>query len=174
MKIRFAMLAMSIVLVLSLLDASANAPQRRDGSYLCAEKFGAGLAYNEKTKKWEGTQLRPELKFILELKFVREGRWRPSEKYGDISTEGFEYDYAEYEASVTEAGKNAFTCNGSTSEEARLDDAEFMNCRANLDDYQFNFQTNRFLRAYLVGYVGGADNKDDTPSVSGGVCTKIK
>jgi hypothetical protein len=40
-------------------------------------------------------------------------------------------------------------------------------------DYQFNLRTNRFLGAYLEGYVDGKDNNDDTPFVSGGTCSKI-
>jgi hypothetical protein len=32
----------------------------------------------------------------------------------------------------------------------------------------------RFVEAYLMGFITGQDANDDTPLVSGGVCTKIE
>ena len=43
-----------------------------------------------------------------------------------------------------------------------------------LPSYQFNLTNNRFLSIYDFGYIDGRDNNDETPSVSGGTCTKIE
>ena len=40
-------------------------------------------------------------------------------------------------------------------------------------DYVFSLKTNRFLSIYSIGYMDGEDRNENTPSVSGGTCTKI-
>ena len=40
-------------------------------------------------------------------------------------------------------------------------------------DYVFSLKTNRFLSIYSIGYMDGEDSNENTPSVSGGTCTKI-
>jgi hypothetical protein len=42
--------------------------------------------------------------------------------------------------------------------------------------YRSNLKSNRFLRSYPGGYLGGNDNGDeiDPPYISGGTCTKIE
>ena len=41
-----------------------------------------------------------------------------------------------------------------------------------LFEYKFNLKNNRFLRAYLAGYVNGMNENSDTPYVSDGTCIK--
>jgi hypothetical protein len=47
-----------------------------------------------------------------------------------------------------------------------------LNCATALFEYKFNLKNNRFLRAYLVGYVNGMNENSNTPYVSGGTCIK--
>jgi hypothetical protein len=49
----------------------------------------------------------------------------------------------------------------------------FFYCSDGIGDYTFSIKTYRFLKSYMIGYVGGKDNNDDTPSVQAGTCTKI-
>jgi hypothetical protein len=39
--------------------------------------------------------------------------------------------------------------------------------------YEFNVVNHRFLKIAIGQYVDGGDENSDTPSVSGGLCTKI-
>ena len=153
-----------VSLALSLFCASSVAQQRRDGAYFCTEEFVGGLSYNENTKKWESSRFKPHRKFVLRLKFIQAQSKKKS--YG-------EYNYAEYETTVTGAGETfAAPCTSGTSPVERLS-YEVMSCQALFMDYHFHFKTNRFIRAFLFGYFSGVDNNDDTPSVAGGICTKI-
>jgi hypothetical protein len=46
-------------------------------------------------------------------------------------------------------------------------------CRTKFFDFTVNVKTLRFLRVYSEGYVGGKDIGTNTPSVSGGACTRL-
>jgi hypothetical protein len=56
----------------------------------------------------------------------------------------------------------------------QIDELGFLVCRTRLYNYKFNLKAGRFVEAYLMGYIGGDDTNDDTPVLSGGVCTKIE
>jgi hypothetical protein len=40
-----------------------------------------------------------------------------------------------------------------------------------LIEYKFNFVNHRFIQIYKGGYINGANGNNDTPKISGGVCT---
>jgi hypothetical protein len=91
-------------------------------------------------------------------------------KYVRTATEG-----DEYAATVTLDGRNdALPCIAYRTELAQIDDLGFLVCRTKLYNYKFNLKAGRFVESYLMGYISGDDTNDDTPVLSGGVCTKIE
>jgi hypothetical protein len=138
--------------------AVSFAQQSKEGAYSCAAESSGGIFYNDQTKKWEGTSFRPLSKFILRLKYVR------------TTTEG-----DEYAVTVTPSGRNdALPCISYRTQLAQIDEFGFLVCRTESYNYKFNLKAGRFVEAYLMGYINGHDTNDDTPVVSGGVCTKIE
>ncbi|MGY4501085.1 hypothetical protein ACVWYH_005016 [Bradyrhizobium sp. GM24.11] len=82
----------------------------------------------------------------------------------------------EFKVTLTEAGSSKNTpC--SNARDYKLPVSVWADgwavCSAAFTEYRFNPTNNRYLAAYLVGYVDGADNNEDTPSITVGVCTKI-
>jgi hypothetical protein len=64
----------NFVLVVRGLSASDGkfGQQPNEGAYYCAAtESSGGIVYNERTKKWEGTNFRPFSKFTLKFKYVR-------------------------------------------------------------------------------------------------------
>jgi hypothetical protein len=138
--------------------AVSFAQQANEGAYSCAAKSSGGIFYNDQTKKWEGTSFHPLSKFTLKLKYVR------------TATDG-----DEYAATVTPSGGNdTLPCAAYRTELVQIDELGFLVCRTRLYNYKFNLKAGRFVEAYLMGYIGGDDTNDDTPVLSGGVCTKIE
>jgi hypothetical protein len=48
-----------------------------------------------------------------------------------------------------------------------------LKCDSKLSKYVFNFTTNKYLRAYMHGYIYNAKNNSDTPVIAGGICTSL-
>jgi hypothetical protein len=134
-------------------------------NYYCREEFGGGLAYNEKTQKWQGAVFSTRSNFVVHMEEVR-------------TTASGKYAIDARRLTVTKEGENTKAkCLDLTQD---LDDMErvqvqkdIVRCVANITQYQFNIVNNRFLKIYTYGYVNGVDNGDDTPAVAGGRCTKI-
>src|SRR5215467_6222229 len=74
---------------------TTNAEFGKDASYFCIAEFAGGLAYDERMKKWKGTAIRIEQKFVLRLKHLRT---QPKSAFSETV-----YDY---NVSVTGAGTN--------------------------------------------------------------------
>ena len=145
-------------LMATITIAVSFAQQTNEGAYSCAAKSSGGIFYNDQTKKWEGTSFRPLSEFTLRLKYVR------------TATDGDEYT-----ATVTPIGRNdALPCVAYRTELTQVDELGFLVCRTRLYNYKFNLKAGRFVEAYLMGYISGDDSNDDTPVLSGGVCTKIE
>jgi hypothetical protein len=78
-----------------------------------------------------------------------------------------------YEATVTEAGRNReVSCAGGKDTATSADQDGTLILLRPYTSTSFNLKNNRFLRAYLAGYVNGMNENSDTPGVSGGTCTK--
>ena len=74
---------------------------------------------------------------------------------------------------ITDQGKKeATTCGSWAQDDPRtihvIRNIDRVRCNANLTDYIFNLTMGRFLSVYVVGYLDGKDNNEDTPSISGG------
>jgi hypothetical protein len=152
-----------------LMPSMALSFERRDGAYYCTSKFAGGIAYNNALKQWEGSTFKPIGNFLLKLSY------RETTKYSSPSVV-FEYR-DEYDVTITDEGDTITTsCLGLDGKQPSIDQFAFMRCsRANgAYEYKFNFDNNRFIQIYTAGYTNGADNNNDTPLVSGGLCTKVQ
>ena len=134
------------------------AQQSSEGAYTCAAESSGGIFYNEQTKKWEGTSFRPLSKFTLKLKYVR------------TATNG-----DEYAVTIIPSGRNyVLACISYRTQLVQIDEFGYLVCRTDFFNYKFNLKAGRFVETYLMGYINNHDNNDDTPMLSGGVCTKIE
>jgi len=147
--------------------STANAQLVKDASYFCVAEVVGGLAYDAGMKKWIATSFRAEKKFVLRLKFLT-NRVEKSVFNQDETV----YDY---NVTITEAGSNfAGPCLGRGQKHVTVRPLGWLLCHgADLHEYRFDLDTNRFLAAYLHGYIDGKDNNNNTPAVLGGTCTKI-
>jgi hypothetical protein len=151
------------LLVLGFLGPSIAHAEVLSSSYFCTAEFVGGLAYSASGKRWEAMTFNPTEKFVFAIKAV-----------GTRAEGGATID--ELIVTVTKAGSNeASTCSspdgGPHSTAAAR--AGVVQCSADFTDYTFNTRNNRFLSVYAIGFVNGKDDKEDTPNVTGGTCTKI-
>lgn len=153
-----------------LLGAWGATAQEKEVSYFCASEFAGGVAYNAVGKRWQGTTFRTRDKFVLKLKLI--------ESAAEQHVGTGKYDI--YSVTITLGGTNfASPCvkGGMGMEDARkilVGRSGVVECGADLTEYRFNIRNNRFIAAYLAGYVDGVDNNNNTPSIDGGTCTKIQ
>jgi hypothetical protein len=147
---------------------SILASEVQDLTYFCVEEFSGGLHYDETAKKWRGATFRADTKFILRLKHIR------SRTQKDFI--GKDEQVQDYDVTITESGSSvAKPChNYPASKTITLDPSRWLRCSDSVERYIFNLNNNRFLSAYLYGYVNGKDTNEDTPHVGGGTCTKIE
>jgi len=162
-------IAWCLALVLAM-PSMALGLERRDGTYYCTSKFMGGVAYNDELKRWEGTSFDPSYHgiFVIKLDF------RETTKYSSPSTL-FEYR-DEYDVTITNEGSPvAASCLELDGKPPFINQLAVLRCNVadGLYVYKFNFANYRFIRMYTSGYVNGADNNNDTPAISGGLCTKI-
>jgi hypothetical protein len=142
--------------------------QEHDGSYYCVTEFVGGVAYDETLKKWDSAKFRPHEKFVVHFKHAG------PHMVGDQS---YTDDYL---VTITPSGSNKTeVCKGWYPE--MHDKIEFTrdvgrgDCQTILRRYIFGLKYNRFLSTFEAGdYVLGIDQRGDTPSISGGTCTKIQ
>lgn len=163
--------AFALFFVVSFYSVGATAQLAGDTNYFCTVESSGGISYDSVTKQWRGTSFRPNGKFVLKLKFVRARTVRNNFLKTDEPVKDFEIY-------ITESGHNfGQPCLSFSNEDRKTltiyEEHLAVRCDASLSTYVFNFKTNRFIEAYLVGYVAGEENNSNTPSVSGGTCTKI-
>jgi len=158
------------VLVLILTSSGSALAQSKDAAYYCVADAAGGLKYNESMKKWEGASFRPEAKFALRMNFLRARVQK--EEYSSLVAEE---QVSDYTVTVTTSGSNTgVDCISQyPSKTVTVYESGNFRCYTAVTEYIFNVRTNRFLAISRVGYVGGEDNNDNTPSIQGGTCTKI-
>jgi hypothetical protein len=148
-------------LLLALSCGRAEAQEPKTEAYVCKVEFTGGLAYDVGSKSWRSMTFQPKGKFIFRLKFAK------------TQAEKIDLHVVDYEATVTESGKNReVSCVRGKGKTTSADQDGTLDCATALFEYKFNLKNNRFLRAYLVGYVNGMNENSDTPYVSGGTCIK--
>jgi hypothetical protein len=138
--------------------------ERKDGAYYCTVKFAGGIAYNDALKEWEGSTFKPSGNFVVKLSFHQPTNVPVGSR-------------DEYDVTITEEGSQDTTdCIGLNGKRPALTLSGWLSCDSlyGINEYKFNFNNQRFIKIYTSGYISGRDNNDDTPAVSGGLCTKIQ
>jgi len=148
-----------VVATLALVQSAFS--QSKDGAYHCVVEMSAGLAFDGASKKWSAAALRVDQKFVLRMKYggshIEEGK-----------------QVSDYDITITDAGTDFDRpCSNNQKMITIHDDDGGFRCGTITEDLVVNIKTLRFLRIYPLGYVSGQDNNDNTPSVSGGTCTRI-
>jgi hypothetical protein len=147
-----------------------SAIEPRDASYFCVAEAAGGLSYDTPSKKWVGARFKTTEKFILRLKFIDV---TPSINSWDQGT-----TYTNFKITMADAGSSNNSACISTSDSKStisINPYNFFSCNSmGLSQYNFNLTTNRYLKIYDVGYISGNDNNDDTPAITGGICTKFE
>jgi hypothetical protein len=127
--------------------------------------MSAGLAFDGASKKWSAAALRVDQKFVLRMKYG-------GSRMAKLTAE--EVQVSDYDITITDAGTDFDRpCSYNQKMVTIHDDDGGFRCGTITEDFVVNIKTLRFLRIYPLGYVSGQDNNDNTPSVSGGTCTRI-
>jgi hypothetical protein len=154
----------------------ALAFERPEGAYYCTVKFSGGVSYNSTFQQWQGVIFSPDGNFVLKLDFI-----------DTVKTpfDGISDERAEYSAIIRKEGDSlSYPCfskdvplaaNNSDKKSAYLELGK-LDCdiQVGLYEVKINFENHRFLKIYKAGYLDGRDNNANTPSISGGICTKIQ
>lgn len=163
---------MKLLPVLSLLcacAAPAQAIEARSVSYYCTTDAAGGVNYDKQNQRWKSANFKPDKPFVLKLKLVGSSR----EKMFDWSPVSM---VNRFEVLTTEAGSNFDRpCRNTKDAKSPVEvwGDGWLFCDFNLTELRFNPSNNRFMTSYLIGYVDGDDNNENTPSISVGVCTKV-
>lgn len=140
------------------------------GAYLCIQEFGGGISWDEGTKKWGGTRFNATGKVVLKLDPVST---RIVKNFLDEDIQ-----VTDYQVTVTAMGEDfASPCSprqGDYTGPVTVGDRGWVGCTASFTDYSFNLSNLRYLEAYMVGYISGVDNNENTPAMMGGTCAKIQ
>jgi hypothetical protein len=146
-----------------LMPSMALSLERRDGAYYCTVKFVGGLTYTNALKEWQGAFFKPSGNFVVKLSFLERTK---------ASIAGVTFDLDEYDVTVTDERNSTDSC--LHDKKPPTNEEKFgISCDTVINEYKFNFDNHRFIKIYTEGYVNGVDSDDDTPSISGGLCTKI-
>ena len=140
----------------------ALSSERRDGGYYCTVKFVGGISYNDMLGQWQGAVFKPSGNFVMKLSF-RE------------TIKVFGVDFDTYDVFITDEGTSQAIYCVDDGKPPSIDETGAFSCSTlhGIYVYKFNFGNHRFIRIYTAGYTNGADNNKDTPSIAGGLCTKI-
>jgi hypothetical protein len=156
-------------LLFNAIAVCSSSAQSNSASYFCVVEFAGGLAYNETLRRWDAARFRPEGKFVLRMQLLKSRTIKTFSEKEEV--------VHDYMVTITKSGANSAIPCTSDSPQSRpavtVDSYGWLTCSSSLTDYKFNLKTNRFISAYLIGYADGRDTNSDTPSISGGTCTKI-
>jgi hypothetical protein len=155
-----------LIACVSFSTANAQFEPGKDATYFCNAEFAGGLAYDEPTKKWKGTALDANAKFVPRLKHLR------SRVETDIlGGKDTVYDYNITIAFPGDRNNDRFPCDEHSEDYVKVSRFGGLDCKIGVVDYRINLRTSRFLLTYPGEYM---DNDfGSSPSVTGGTCTKI-
>lgn len=144
--------------------------QKREAAYYCTVKFAGGLEYNNALKQWQGAILKLSRNFVMKLTFHQTLKVQTHDR--DEYDKGQTDNRDEYDVTITEEGDGPVSCLENGEKLPSINKYAFLECsRMGLIEYKFNFINHRFIEIYKGGYINGADDDNDTPKVSGGLCT---
>jgi hypothetical protein len=161
--------ASSAMLISALAFAMSPAEaQSRDAAYLCSTEVAAGLVYDAAAKRWHGAELRINDKFVLRLQYVR------SRTLDDGSGQQSVDDYNVTIVHTDEKASAPCVQLQTNSRSITMDQSMTLSCTSNAAQYQFDLNSNRFIRGSLGGYTDGSDSRNVSPAIGAGHCMKAE
>ena len=170
-------LILSGFLVLQLWSSTAEAQEdhpyfdssgKYSGTYLCVAAASGGVRYDENVEEWRGVSFKADNKVILSLTF---------EGHGIVESFAGRVRVAYYSSNAGNVGSELDICNGENYDVLRrvmiFKNGSFQCRRTPFMFYNFDLGSLRFMEVYTYGYIGGADDNDDTPFIAIGECSKI-
>lgn len=157
---------MSLVLLCSADCRAAD----YSGAYYCTPVGSGGLQFNKTLSEWQATTFnkKPGDDFIIRAR-------KTGQRVATDPTTNTQTELDDYKLTYADSGaKDAENCgpqpDGSFSMWGWANTVE---CYASLEDVRVNLDKLRYLKTYLVGFIDGEDNDENTPFLEGGTCTKI-
>jgi hypothetical protein len=160
---------MALVLgVLLITTGSQSRALGQDTTYVCSSEIEAGMMYDPSLREWRGAKFKHIQKFVLKLKFVRAQQNGPEQI--DVYNVSIRPDGDDLPTALTNCFAEKYGQPGDPLEVQAAYGR--LTCATLFRTYKFNIKNNRFLSAYIEGYVDG-DKNDNTPAFAAGKCTKI-
>jgi hypothetical protein len=156
--------------VLLITTGSQSRASGQDTTYVCSSEIEAGMIYDSSLKEWRGARLKQKQKFVLKLKFVRAQQNGPEQI--DVYNVSIRPDGDDLPTALTNCFAEKYGQPGDPLEVQAYAAYGSLTCSTLFRTYKFNMKNNRFLSAYIEGYVDG-DTNDNTPAFAAGRCTKI-
>lgn len=152
----------TLVTALTLLVCSRTYAQDNGIVYFCVGGWSGGGKYVSRQKHWDGAKLdHNSVKFMLKLTKVLAPK-----------TNSTEFD--KYNVGLGDIGADlAIPCRDINGYDLYAID-NVITCTQSYMEYRFNLNNMRFLRVNGQGFLDGKDIEANTPSISGGICTKIE
>lgn len=164
---------------LSLLTSAALSDEHIEkwaGAYLCTDTTAGGVVYREKQKKWVGTNFTSfsgSKNHLFNIKF--KGRYiRAATKVkGSVYTVSITDTGSSFDQKCLSFFQDSFSM---SNDSFSINDGSTFSiqCHTAFGHFLINLRTLRYMNFYSWGYVDGADNNKNTPSVTIGECAKIQ
>ena len=138
-----------LTVCLLLLCSGSVMAEKEQKTYLCITEIAGGIKYDSSVKSWKEAKFKTPEKYLI--------------KFNDK-------DYPLSSATISEFGTGypIYYC----EEEGKYKVAPLV-CHSPFGHFHFNKKTLRFLESYMLGYIDGIDNNDNTPLVRGGTCSPL-
>ena len=163
--------SLALAMVPTLLNAQDSTSH--EGSYYCKAQASGGVKW--KGSAWEGVTFNiSESDFVLKVV--------AADITGTDIAQKLEKGSHLYVITVGSTGDHGFEdfCENSGGSKylrgaAVVPASGDLECSTlSINEYKFSFKTQRYLHFYSVGYVDGADDVANTPSITIGKCMKVK
>lgn len=143
---------------------------RYAGRYVCTAEASGGVVFNPATRHWRGAVFQPRSRFVMDVVatgFTEYPAYMPREN-------GTLYQIYIHEEGRRDRVREACVEPGGESYSSQTLSVEGIAfCNTFATHWRLNLSIGRFSYAYLVGYISGNDDGDDTAHIVIGSCRRI-
>ncbi len=165
----------ALVFTGALTPANAEELGLFEGSYFCVANASGGVSFNDTLNKWDSTGFTASGRYVVNVARHSE----TTDRWGKLRTV---YTVTVSEHGVVESDylSNICSTTDSTLRSYNLlthfiSDTGQLSCQRFGGDWNWkmNLENGRFMSTYVLGYLDGIDNNDNTPSIEIGTCSRI-